>query len=153
MKFFKSKQESGFTLLEVVASIVILEIILTSFYSLLIQSAKATKQSEEIIDATYIAQNIMEESYNISKSFNYVNLNEQFDALDNHLDGFEKIEDEEYQLMKEIENTDYLTTVQLLKDGAKKDLTPIVIQVIEVNGESKILKAQMQNTLRWGNSY
>lgn len=151
MKVFKNHPESGYTLLEVVASIMILAIILISFYSLLLLSAKTTKQSEEIVDATYIAQNTMEETYQISKKYTYDNLDDQFDALSDHLEGFEKNEKVEYQLIKDSENSDYVTTVQIIKESSNKDLTSVVIQVLEVKGNSKILKAQMQNTLKWGN--
>ncbi len=55
--------EKGVTLVEVVASFVILVILLISFYTLFIQTAKTTKSSEDIVDATYIAQTEMEKIY------------------------------------------------------------------------------------------
>lgn len=65
-KLFKS--QGGFSLIEVVASLVIITVILLSFFGLLIQSNKTGKSSEQIIDATYLAQKEMEKMYNYFKS-------------------------------------------------------------------------------------
>ena len=60
--------QRGFSLIEVVASVVILTIILLSFFGLLIQSNKTGKSSEQIIDATLLAQREMEKMYVYFKS-------------------------------------------------------------------------------------
>ncbi|MFJ5562272.1 type IV pilus modification PilV family protein [Lysinibacillus xylanilyticus] len=65
-KLFNSQE--GFALIEVVASLVIITIVLLSFFGLLIQSNKTGKSSEQIIDATYLAQKEMEKMYNYFKS-------------------------------------------------------------------------------------
>ncbi len=57
-KFFNN--ERGISLVEVVASLLLISIILISFFGLFIQSKKAGKTSEEIVDATYVAQETME---------------------------------------------------------------------------------------------
>jgi len=59
--------EKGVTLIEVIASFVLLVIAIFSFYNLFIQTAKTTKSSESIVDATYIAQSEIENIYNESK--------------------------------------------------------------------------------------
>lgn len=56
-------QESGLSLVEVLASIVILTLLLTTFLMMFLQSAKVNKLSEHVIDATYIAQEEMENIY------------------------------------------------------------------------------------------
>lgn len=53
----------GLTLLEVVASIVIISIILITFSSVFLQSKKANVASQNVVDATYTAQMTMEELY------------------------------------------------------------------------------------------
>src|SRR5690625_6456628 len=58
--------EHGFTLIEVLASIVLLAIILTSFGMIFAQSLKTSNTSERIIDHTYIAQREMERIYELS---------------------------------------------------------------------------------------
>jgi len=68
---FKIKRalgENGLSLVEVLASFVILTLLLTTFLMMFIQSAKVNKSSEHIIDATYIAQTEMENMYALSKT-------------------------------------------------------------------------------------
>ncbi|MFJ7735059.1 prepilin-type N-terminal cleavage/methylation domain-containing protein [Lysinibacillus sp. NPDC097287] len=60
--------ESGLSLVEVVAAIVIISIILISFFSLFISTAKTTKTSSKILDATYYAQQEMEKLYSLSQN-------------------------------------------------------------------------------------
>lgn len=57
------QRENGFSLIEVLASLVILSLLLTSFFTIFIQSAKTSKTSEEVVHATYTAQKMMEKLY------------------------------------------------------------------------------------------
>lgn len=68
------KNEKGFTLIEIVAATLLLSIILIGFFSLFISSKKISIASEEIVDATYITQQIMEEVYSLSQTYNIENL-------------------------------------------------------------------------------
>lgn len=61
------KNKKGMTLVEVLAAIIILAIIFISFFGLLVQSKKTNKSSESISDATYLAQQEMENYYSIVK--------------------------------------------------------------------------------------
>jgi len=54
-----SKDERGLTLVEVIASIVLITIILLSFFSFFINSAKHTKFNEEKLSSIEIAENII----------------------------------------------------------------------------------------------
>lgn len=54
MRFLQ--QEQGISLVEVVASIVLITIILISFSGFFLQSKKIHVASESIVDATYVAQ-------------------------------------------------------------------------------------------------
>jgi prepilin-type N-terminal cleavage/methylation domain-containing protein len=69
-----SRNAKGFTLVEIIAAIVIIGIIFISFFSIFISSQKVTVASEEIIDATYIAQQAMEETYSITSKSNYLDI-------------------------------------------------------------------------------
>lgn len=60
--------EKGISLVEVVASIVIIGLIFFGFYSFFVTSKKISVSSEKNVDATYIAQNSMEELYNLLKT-------------------------------------------------------------------------------------
>ncbi|WP_079523907.1 type IV pilus modification PilV family protein [Solibacillus isronensis] len=73
MRFLK--EERGVSLVEVVASIVLITIILLSFFSFFIQSKKTHVASESIVDATYIAQQEMEELYGFISNRNAFWLN------------------------------------------------------------------------------
>lgn len=70
-KSFKTLNSKGLTLVEVMASILIIGIILLSFSSLLLQGAKTGESSEEIVDYTYLAQTAMETIYSVSKNQHY----------------------------------------------------------------------------------
>ncbi|WP_138859753.1 MULTISPECIES: prepilin-type N-terminal cleavage/methylation domain-containing protein [Exiguobacterium] len=54
------ESEKGFTLVEVLVSIVLLGIIFTSFYGLLVQSAQTNTVSRTMMDLSYVAQNEFE---------------------------------------------------------------------------------------------
>lgn len=60
------KDERGISLVEVVASIILIGIILFSFFTLLLQSNKTTHKSNGIMDSTYAAQIEMEDLYTSS---------------------------------------------------------------------------------------
>lgn len=61
----KYRNEKGLTLVEVLASIVILSLIVVTFLTFFINSARTTEISEENLNASFIAQEYMEEVYNI----------------------------------------------------------------------------------------
>ena len=73
MKYINQSEE-GLTLIEMIAAIVIISIIFISIFSIFISSQKITVASEEIIDATYIAQQAMEETYFITSKSNYIDI-------------------------------------------------------------------------------
>lgn len=60
------KNEMGMSLAEILASIVILSILLFFFLGMFINSSKVNVKSEEVIDATYIAQTEIENLYAVS---------------------------------------------------------------------------------------
>ncbi|MEQ6375639.1 prepilin-type N-terminal cleavage/methylation domain-containing protein [Bacillaceae bacterium S4-13-56] len=62
----KFSSEKGLTLIEVLASIVILSIIIVSMVPMFSQSAKSNTMSKNITDSTYLAQKEMEEIININ---------------------------------------------------------------------------------------
>ena len=65
MKCF-SGDESGLSLVEVLATIVIVTIILISFFRLFTQTAATTRVSYDLIDTTYFAQQEMEYIYRLT---------------------------------------------------------------------------------------
>ncbi|MFK5706491.1 type IV pilus modification PilV family protein [Lysinibacillus boronitolerans] len=65
------KNEEGFTLIEVVASLLIIIIILLGFISLFFSTTKSTKNADNMFNATYYAQQKMEEIYIYAKNANW----------------------------------------------------------------------------------
>lgn len=65
MNKYKRKQ-SGFTLVEVLASIVLLTLIITTFMMMFAMGARTNVVSEELFDSTYAVQNEMEKIIELS---------------------------------------------------------------------------------------
>lgn len=64
----KDSKESGFTLVEVLTSTVLIALILTTFMTMFAMGAKTNVASEKIFDNTYLVQNEMEKVIALSKT-------------------------------------------------------------------------------------
>ncbi|RHW39491.1 prepilin-type N-terminal cleavage/methylation domain-containing protein [Lysinibacillus yapensis] len=148
IKFTNRLNQSGLSLVEVVASIVILSIILLSFFTMLVQSAKTTKTSEEIIDATYIAQTEIEELYAYSAKNPFPIGNFEANIFPNFHFIKSKNENgiEEYYYEKQ--ESAYIILKVTPKTIASTNLTRVLIQIYDKKNGT--MKAQMENTLEWG---
>lgn len=162
MRQLKAKfrlNEEGVSLVEVVASVVLLTFIILSGYYMFVQSAKTTKTSEDIIDATYIAQTEMEELYSLSQtpgasSFHDTVIDGTYfkgsDATNKTAFQGIDIDGNPYDYYLKNNSTSDME-VRLTYDdfniGSSK-LVRVVIRVYDKNGD--ILKAQMETTLDWG---
>ena len=62
----RATNEKGLSLIEVVASILLISIILLSFFGLFIQSNKAKITSSQTVDLTYYAQTEMDNLYTLT---------------------------------------------------------------------------------------
>ena len=135
----KKNHTNGFTLIEVLASTVILTLLLTSFLIMFLQSAKINKTSDQIIDATYIAQAEMEEIYAISINTNYNSRKVSLEKL-----GYtEKSIEEGWHTF--IKNGDTGEQVKLKLKNKKGTMDRVLIEV----KEKDMLSAQMENVLVW----
>lgn len=137
-----SHNEKGLTLVEVLASIVILSIVVTTFLLVFTQTAKTTLQSEETVDATYIAQTEMENVYEMSRDaspymtfedkegYSQTSIHTNWDSFVKHLP-----EDKLYVFLsfQEVEET---------------DMTRVLIEV-KHNTDDERPKAQMENLFKW----
>ncbi|MFF2755069.1 prepilin-type N-terminal cleavage/methylation domain-containing protein [Psychrobacillus sp. NPDC058041] len=133
----------GLTLIEVLVSIILFSIILFSFFTLFIQSAKTGKTSGEVVDATYIAQVEMEKVYEISRngSFNY-GLDEIINSLKYRQLSSTNTDELVFAKMKE----GYYIKLKL-KKHSYPGMTYLVIEVFEQeNGPSR---AKMETILEW----
>lgn len=61
-------EKEGSTLIEIILALAILGIIIVSFLNMFVFSTATNRKSEDILDATYVAQNLMEQRYAESKN-------------------------------------------------------------------------------------
>lgn len=145
IKLKKSNNESGISLVEVLASVVILSLLLTSFFMLFIQSSKTSKNAERIIDATYVAQTEMEKIYasstdnGIKEAFDDLGYTEK--AVQENWNVFEKLSVDKKVLIK--------VRVKMLKEIKNvNNMVSIIVEVYEL--PNKTQREKMQNVLMWG---
>lgn len=138
VKNFKvNRCEDGLTLIEVVASIVILTLIITTFLMMFLQAAKTNKASEKIIDSTYYAQVEMENIHAISKDKPFQDRNTAMKEL-----AYETVDSLIYT--KSINGKYY--EAKLEKE--KNELVRLLVRVYNGKDEKK-LEAQMETLLAW----
>lgn len=153
----KIQNEFGISLIEVIASILILTIILISFFSLLIQSNRTNRLSESIADATYIAQMEME---NLISEDNNNNIGVFVKAIESN--GYTLESTNDFQC-KNPDNIKYSNVYVFVKTDSqypdfKKKITikeicnyynsaSIKIEVIDVNANS--IRAIMENVIKF----
>jgi len=135
------KNEQGLTLVEILASLVILAIIFISIISILNQSARTNKTSEEIIDATYVAQTEMEHIYKLSKD-----TDKTIDSIHDYVKQTPNGNWNVYH--KQVEHNFFL---EILEDRTDEPMVRIVVRVYEISDTNKENpKAQMETLLKWG---
>lgn len=140
------KNEAGLTLVEVLASIVILSIVLLLFLLTFLQFMNTSRQSEEVITATYLAQTEMESLYEMSREIDrderksnlqmkgYANI-----GLENDWDIFEKeVNDEDY-------DERYIMRIKFQERDDQ--LTRVIVEISDFLNTHP--KAQMENLLEW----
>lgn len=146
------KEERGISLVEVVASIVLITIILISFFSFFVQSKKTHVASESIVDATYIAQKEMEELYGIISSQNKDWLEKsQSDSLT--LNGTNFIVDATVHVCEtkckkllSVDDPDHWIQLTANKDY-KDSLVNVIINVPKRNSSAEV---RMESIFTWG---
>lgn len=164
---------TGFSLIEVIISILLLSIVILGFFSLLISSAKTTKVSESITNSTYTVQKEMETLYSLSMGTEF---NKKEDAI-NDL-GYSKapndlscMNDEENENWKgntferipsssqkvPLNNTKFILVLSDYNTGSselsttheinneKLYLSKVIIKLCDRD----VLKAKVENTIEW----
>lgn len=112
-KYNDNNSESGLTLVEILAGIVILALMILTIAVVFTQTARTNKASENILDATYVAQTELEHINNISKETNpELRDTEGYQQQPNEAD---------WQIFhKQINNTNYFVEIRL-KDADTSD--------------------------------
>lgn len=153
------KEERGVSLVEVVASIVLITIILISFFGLFLQTKKTNIQSENISSSTYIAQVEMEKIYlfsktvarnTISASSNFNNgyiFQQQVPGSCNSPSKTDFSYSEKYTYSKSVDN--YLVNLDVSILCNYPHLTTIKITVFELRDGQEIIKTIIENAYTW----
>lgn len=140
-----SLNNKGLTLVEVLASVILISVILFTFFSFFIQSAKTGKTSEEVVDATYIAQVEMEKLYEISNKGGFKSgINEIVNSL-----SYKQLapdSSKEYRYSKSQEGF-YLKLT--FKEHTYPGMSYLVIEVFE-HEQNIRPRAKMETILEWG---
>ncbi|WP_268237310.1 prepilin-type N-terminal cleavage/methylation domain-containing protein [Paraliobacillus quinghaiensis] len=137
------KKEDGMTLVEIIVSIAILSIIVLTFLTFYIQSAKVNNTSKDITDASYIAQSVMEEIYHLSNTLSYVDTitylsnNYNVDSSDSYY---------QYIFTKQSEGSNNYK-ISISFTSTTEDLKKVIVKVYS---DLNILEAQLETKLLWG---
>ncbi|UOQ47285.1 prepilin-type N-terminal cleavage/methylation domain-containing protein [Gracilibacillus caseinilyticus] len=120
-----SQKESGFTLIEMLASITILSIISFGFIAIFVHASKTTETSADIIDADYIAQTEMERIYQYSTESA---MEDTISLLET--DGYQLLNraEETFQLEKSTRN--HYIRMKVEKDQSVTDFWMVSVQVL-----------------------
>ncbi|MGE7978670.1 type II secretion system protein [Psychrobacillus sp. NPDC093200] len=136
--------EKGLTLVELLVAIIIVTIILLSFLTFFLQSAKTGKSSEKIVDATYLAQTEMERFYELSvriknsdRILGIENLGYSVVSANTEEEIFEKAD---------VTNNGFIK-VKLKLQSKSTSLYHLVIEVYD-NKEGP-LRVKMENIIEW----
>jgi prepilin-type N-terminal cleavage/methylation domain-containing protein len=142
--------EKGLTLIEVLASIVILSIIVISMLTMFVQSSRTTNVSKNIMEATYLAENEMEEMYNLISSTTPTPTTTTFDSIKANM------ESKNYSILNTCTDGDvcyekndngYNVFVQLKEAEESPVLVNVNIKVY--NGSTNNQEAQMEMLVSW----
>lgn len=146
--------ERGLSLLEVIVSMLLLSIILISFFGFFVQSSKSYNTSETITNGIYKGQTVMEHIYFVSKNSPF-----SIDNLNSKDYSFEPLPLEEYNTLYNLTNS---KNYQYLYIDESKENFQIVLKInkignyystysviIEIYDEQNKLKNKIENIYNW----
>ncbi|MFS0822523.1 type IV pilus modification PilV family protein [Bacillus sp. 1P02SD] len=141
----KIKNQSGITLIEVLASIVILSLIIVTIVPMFIQSSKANNLSKSITESTYLAESEMEEIIQLNTKSASPSLSE----LSKQMNDYGYNTDLSCSTCYGMTKDDRYVFVQL-KDTST-DLVKVVLKVYRDSSKQK-LESQMETIISWKKS-
>ena len=145
IKLNRHMQENGLSLIEVLASLVILTLLLTTFLMMFLQSAKVNKASEHVIDATYIAQEEMENIYGLSTNYT------REAAIEELVDQMDYTEESDFDqngwtVFNKVYSPDISINFKFKNKTGEMDR--VLVEVLDPPS-STTPKAQMENVIIW----
>ncbi len=135
--------QDGLTLVEVLASIVILSMIVVTFLTFFINSARTTKVSETMLDASYVAQEKMESIYFQSTLLTYQQL---IDDLRHESDHYQTSENTE-RMTQSHQGLSIEIYLEPTRNNAGVILENLYRLVVKVYGDNDQQQAQMETNL------
>lgn len=121
-KYTSIKEETGTTLVELLAAIALLSLIVTAFLAFFIQGAQTNRRTSDMTEATFIAQKEMEEIVYYSQEVSK-------EDLPDHLAGNEAYDRSGFSVQTRItkandnvESRLYKVVVEVSKDGQRQAL-------------------------------
>lgn len=143
-RILRKSHDKGLTLVEILASIVILSLLIISFLALFLNSAKSINKTEVIIDSTYVVQTKMEEIYGISQTYGFSNSLSRYSGL-----GWtEIVSNQPLTKITMNQNNDYYITAELTKNVNSPNLVTVLIKAYDDESKQK-LETQMETILLW----
>lgn len=146
MKTLKSliKSNTGSIFVEILISLILISMVLLTFMSMFVTSAKVNRKSKDVLDATYSAQNLMEELYDLSLSKSLeTTLNELQDSV--LAESFHKEIAGEQVILGKYEDFDVAITI---KDTEEEELRLVKVEVYSDDTHTQS-QAVMQSNLLW----
>ncbi|WP_186576254.1 type IV pilus modification PilV family protein [Aquibacillus kalidii] len=138
------KSNKGFTLIEILASITILSIVILSFLAFFVQSAKTNEITEDISDATYLAQEEMEKMYHITTQYTFSKALTELVENTGYVAGQNNGATMEYTFSKD---TDEYKIALTLDKPSSTNIGNVLVKVYE--SKSNKLEAQMETIYNW----
>lgn len=135
--------EKGLTLVEVLASTVLITLLLVSFFTLFAQGAKTNMTSENIMDSTYLAQKEMESIIALSKSPLGETPKSKMDKR--YGTGILSSDNKWIKYEKNIPNSNEKYSVRIKNSSSY--MNNVIVEVIEK--ENNIVRAKMENIVDW----
>lgn len=141
------KSQRGLTLIEILASMLILTIIIVSMLPMFGQSARSNSFSKNIIDATYVAEAHMETVYNLVSTV--LNLDSATTSLTNATYGYTETTND-CPAGKCFYKTDrgHYVFVQVANSDNTQKMARVKVKVFK-DSTKAVKEAQMETLLTW----
>lgn len=142
------KNDKGLTLVEVLASTILISLILMTFLMMFAQAGKTNVASEMIVDSTYTAQEEMEKIYGLSKKISPSNKASAFPTTQYETAkpvSKDEINWTEYTKKNTPSNEKIKVRIDTSVPNAK--MTRVIVEVYE--GAKTNPSAKMENVLVW----
>lgn len=140
------EQEIGMTLVEVLVSILLLSIIVVTFLTFFVQSKKTVTLSDDVSNASYLAQTEMENIYHLSEKLTF---DQAMNQLKTEIPNYSEAMDT-FNFTKHLEANKVNIRISKAEDSSgtiiAEELKQIVIYVYDYSNK---LKAQVETKLLW----